>query len=150
MEDDDIEDGSPCNQSGCDGTFGPTPVVNCSCHISPPCSACTNAGYTCGTCFYDTAPYEEPEPYTPPKRKAQDRTNQITSTRVDNPFNSTPFTLCCGAAAIGVDRCLTCNAKITHHDDGLAEVRRLAKGGCLMCFKPRPKERFGEPGTCVC
>lgn len=150
MDDDDIEDGSPCNQSDCGGTFEPTPAVNCSCHISPPCSACTGAGYTCDTCGYDTAPYEEPEPYIPPKREAVDRSDEWTHTRTANPYNSTPFTACCDTAAIGTNRCPSCNARIRYHDDGLSEVRRLAKGGCLMCFKPRPKERFGEPGTCVC
>ena len=150
MDYDEIEEGSPCTERGCSGAFMPSDVVGCSCHIAPPCSACTNAGYTCNLCGYDTAPYEEPERYIPPRREAVDRSKEVTYTRTDNPFNSTPFTACCSTAAINTDRCPLCNAQITYHDDGLAEVRRLAKGGCLMCFKPLPKKHLGEPGTCCC
>lgn len=150
MDANDIEEGTACDQIGCNGKFEPTPPVNCSCHIHPPCSACTDAGYTCDTCGYDTAPYEEPEIYVPPKRQILDRSGEVTHTRTDNPFNSTPFTACCGTAAINTDRCPSCNAQITYHNDGLSEVRRLAKGGCLMCFKPLPKKHLGEPGTCCC
>lgn len=34
------------------------PVINCACHINPPCSACTNRNLTCDTCGYEP---EEPE-----------------------------------------------------------------------------------------
>jgi len=82
--------------------------------------------------------------------EARDRTKEVTFTRTANSFNSTPFTACCGTAALNTDRCPSCNAEILYHDDGLAEVLRRAKGGCLMCFKPLPKKELGEPGTCVC
>lgn len=150
MDYDHIEEGSDCCESGCDGTYMPSEVVNCSCHIAPPCSACTDAGYTCDKCGHDTAPYEEPEIYIPPKSHRVDRSDRVTHTRTDSPFNSTPFTACCSVAAIDTDRCPSCNAYIQHHNDGLSEARRLAKGGCLMCFKPRPKKHLGEPGTCCC
>lgn len=47
----------------------------CSCHINPPCSACTDAPFVCSKCGEHTE-YEAPEmpkqtyrPYTPPKVK---------------------------------------------------------------------------------
>ena len=150
MDDNEVEDGAPCTQIGCEGTFAPSKVMNCSCHISPPCSACADAGYTCDACGYETAPYEAPEPYDPPRRKTEDRSNDWTHTHTANPYNSTPFTACCGVAAINTDRCPSCRARIIYHNDGLAERRRWAKGGCLMCGKPRHKAAFGEPGTCCC
>lgn len=150
QDDINIEEGTPCNQDGCSGSFKPSPVVGCSCHINPPCSACVNAGYTCDSCGYETAPQEAYEYHLPEKKVVPDRSDEYTHTITANDFNSTPFTACCGSAAIDTDRCPTCNAKIDYHDDGLAERRRWANGGCLMCGKPRPKKKLGEAGTCYC
>lgn len=62
-----------------------------------------------------------------------------------NPFNSTPFSTCCGAASMDhngrpAKECARCGEPMTHHDDGLA-ARRAEVGpyGCLMCGKPRNK-----------
>ena len=147
-----IEEGSPCPEQGCDGLMIDAEVENCSCHISPPCSACVDAGYECDKCGFQTAEAKlEPEYYEKPL-KVIDRTGEITSTYTDNPFNSTPFTRCCGTAAIGMNgplkHCPSCNAEITYHDDGLAERRRWAKGGCLMCGKPVGKTLGGK--FCCC
>ena len=130
-----IEDGSPCDQKGCNGHFEPSEVVGCSCHINPPCGRCVDAGYTCDTCGHDTNPAKDPDPYETLPHKPIDRSGYTTTTETVSIYNSTPFTRCCGTAAINVDRCPSCNARITRHDDGLAEIRRLAKGGCLMCGK---------------
>jgi len=150
MGDDEIEEGSPCNQENCAGRFELAPVVGCSCHISPPCSACTNAGFACDTCGHDTTVIKYPESYLPTMKQPVDRHDAWTHTKTSGPFNSTPFTDCCGTAAINTDRCPTCRAQIRYHDDGLAARRRWANGGCLMCGKPLPKERLGEAGTCTC
>ena len=147
LSDEEIEEGSACNQEGCSGQFKPAEVVGCSCHISPPCVACTSAGYTCDTCLHDTAPPRDHD-YSERPAKATDRSNDWTSTHTANPFNSTPFTKCCGVAAINTDRCPSCKARITHHDDGLAERRRWANGGCLMCGKQRGD--ISIAGNCCC
>jgi len=144
----ELEEGSPCPEQGCNGSMGLAKVENCSCHIAPPCSACTDAGYECEKCGFRTAePKEEPE-YVETPIKVVDRTGSFTSTYTANPFNSTPFTRCCGTAAIGTKNCPSCNAEITYHDDGLAERRRWAKGGCLMCGKPKGKTLGGK--FCCC
>ena len=144
---DAIEEGSDCPCSGCSGEMKESPPIGCSCHINPPCSACTDAGYECDTCGFETSPYED-EVYEPPIIAKRDRSSETTTTETANHFNSTPFTRCCGVAAVNTDRCPSCNAQITGHDDGLAEVRRWAKGGCLMCGKPRGDIRVA--GNCCC
>ena len=148
----DLEEGSKCPQENCEGTMKIAPSKNCRCHINPPCTSCVEAGYVCDTCSWKSSSYEpeeEPE-YTPVSRYPKDsRKNEWTSTYVDNPFNSTPFTKCCGIAAINTDRCPNCKAVITYHDDGLAARRReVGPGNCLMCGNKR-----GDPaiaGNCNC
>ena len=128
-----LEEGSPCPHTGCNGKMKPSEVIGCSCHINPPCSACTDASYECEECGWESNPYEEPEYVAPPKLKSTDRSDCHTRTHVDNPFNSTPFTDCCGVAAINESRCPNCNAEIWGHDDGLSARRReVGAGNCLM------------------
>jgi hypothetical protein len=62
------------------------------------------------------------------------------------PFNSTPFSSCCGVASMDRNgrrpdnHCHKCGGKLTYHDDGLASRRReVGPGNCLMCGKPRIK-----------
>jgi hypothetical protein len=133
----------------CEGEMLADKVVNCSCHINPPCGACVDAGVTCDTCGYETAP-QEYEPYEfPEPHVVRDRSSELTSTHTANPYNSTPFTQCCGVAAINTDRCPLCKAKITYHDDGLAARRReVGPGNCLMCGKKRGT--LGVQGNCCC
>lgn len=60
-----------------------------------------------------------------------------------NPFNSTPFSSCCGIASM--DRngrpdtvCHGCGGPLSYHDDGLHSRRvEVGSGNCLMCGKPR-------------
>lgn len=146
----DVDPGGPCPRPGCTGLLVEAKVENCSCHISPPCFACTSAGCSCPVCGFDSTPPRDEPDYEPPAPLIrQDRSHQWTSTYTDNPFNSTPFTRCCGTAAIRVGRCPSCNAEIISHDDGLAARRReVGPGNCLMCGK-----RHGDPaiaGNCHC
>ncbi|MGO4561024.1 hypothetical protein [Rhizobiales bacterium 3FA27D7] len=43
-------EGEICNRSGCTGTIATHPAENCSCHINPPCSACTSPRNFCAAC----------------------------------------------------------------------------------------------------
>lgn len=43
------EEGAVCPKADCDGRLEYF-VENCSCHISPPCSACTASHMRCDTC----------------------------------------------------------------------------------------------------
>ena len=92
----------------------------------------------------------EPERYEQPTAKpTEDRSAYTTSTHTDNPFNSTPFTVCCGVAAINEDRCPVCKAEITGHDDGLSALRKeVGHGNCLMCGEKRGP--IGIQGNCHC
>ncbi len=145
------EEGSPCPEVGCVGKLVAAESKNCSCHINPPCSSCVGAGYECPECGWENSEYEEPEyePVTSPRHTAGSRQDQWTRTHTANPYNSTPFTDCCGIAAINEERCPNCKALITGHDDGLAELRRkVGPGNCLMCGKPRGN--IAIPGNCCC
>lgn len=75
-------------------------------------------------------------------------------TRTSGPYNSTPFSSCCGIASQDssgrpAGRCPSCGEEMTHHDDGLHSRRReVGHGNCLMCAKP-----VGNPaisGNCYC
>jgi len=44
------EEGDACGENGCEGTLVPAKVENCTCFISPPCSACIEAGLVCDVC----------------------------------------------------------------------------------------------------
>ena len=158
MKDISYEEGSACPSDGCSGTLDLAEVIGCSCHIAPPCSSCVDAGYACKACGWDSNPdryscYEEIQLERESQLKARpnppDRYNETTTTYTCSPFNSTPFTRCCGVAAIREDRCPTCRARITSHDDGLAARRReVGPGNCLMCGKRRGP--IGISGNCCC
>lgn len=47
------EEGAACKRKGCKGVIEARPVENCSCHISPPCGACTATKEYCPECGYD-------------------------------------------------------------------------------------------------
>lgn len=46
-------EGEVCNRKGCVGIIERHPVVNCSCHLNPPCSACTAPANYCATCGWE-------------------------------------------------------------------------------------------------
>lgn len=44
------QEGEVCWRDGCQGIIACHPVENCSCHINPPCSACTDPKEYCPVC----------------------------------------------------------------------------------------------------
>jgi len=74
----------------------------------------------------------------------------MASTYTCSPFNSTPFSSCCGVASMTdsgrpADKCARCGEALHFHDSG---VPRGKPGCCLMCGRPR-----GDPavsGNCHC
>lgn len=48
-------EGETCNRRGCKGVIKERAIENCSCHISPPCSACTAPRAYCPVCDWDEA-----------------------------------------------------------------------------------------------
>lgn len=44
------EEGDLCGRDGCVGVIAVYPVENCSCHINPPCGACTTPKEFCPDC----------------------------------------------------------------------------------------------------
>lgn len=46
------EENSMCNRNGCNGKMQTQPIHNCSCHINPPCGACTDAKLSCSKCYF--------------------------------------------------------------------------------------------------
>lgn len=45
-----ITEGDICNRLGCCGVIATHPPENCSCHINPPCGACTGPSNFCPVC----------------------------------------------------------------------------------------------------
>jgi hypothetical protein len=46
-------EGDICGRDDCQGSIQTRPVENCSCHISPPCSACTSPRNFCPICGWE-------------------------------------------------------------------------------------------------
>jgi hypothetical protein len=46
-------EGEICNRDGCAGTMIFPETENCSCHISPPCRACTDKALECSDCGHE-------------------------------------------------------------------------------------------------
>lgn len=46
------EDGELCNRNGCTGRLEVEEPENCSCHINPPCAACTSVKLYCPECYW--------------------------------------------------------------------------------------------------
>jgi hypothetical protein len=54
------EDGDKCREKDCRGRLAFPKVENCSCHINPPCGACTMVRLTCDECGWkDEGPDNE-------------------------------------------------------------------------------------------
>lgn len=53
MADIGYAEGETCNRNGCNGTIDIHPAENCSCHISPPCGACTSPRAFCQECYWE-------------------------------------------------------------------------------------------------
>lgn len=48
------EEGQVCGRDGCKGVLELTPHQGCSCHISPPCSNCTDRETCCPVCGWES------------------------------------------------------------------------------------------------
>lgn len=46
-------EGDTCNRRGCKGVIDTHKAENCSCHIAPPCSACTAPRNYCPACGWE-------------------------------------------------------------------------------------------------
>jgi len=55
MENIGICEGEGCHRQSCTGVIERRPVENCSCHISPPCGACTAPANYCPVCGWEEA-----------------------------------------------------------------------------------------------
>ncbi|OPB16733.1 hypothetical protein BFW91_01210 [Pseudomonas fluorescens] len=55
MSDFGYSEGDTCRRNGCKGVIQIRKAENCSCHISPPCSACTAPRHFCDACAWDEA-----------------------------------------------------------------------------------------------
>jgi hypothetical protein len=55
-------EGDTCGRGGCSGEIQQDPTENCSCHINPPCSACTSPREFCDTCDWRA---EDDDAYVP-------------------------------------------------------------------------------------
>lgn len=53
------EEGAVCWRNGCQGVIALDPVEGCSCHISPPCSQCTEPREFCGVCGWHASEEDE-------------------------------------------------------------------------------------------
>lgn len=60
-------EGEVCGREGCAGHIERSAVDGCSCHLSAPCSACTEPRNFCPECDWDEA--DEPEPAPPTKEE---------------------------------------------------------------------------------
>ena len=49
----ELQEGDKCLHSDCLGLMLYSLSENCSCHISPPCSSCTNVRLTCNECGWE-------------------------------------------------------------------------------------------------
>ena len=67
------EEGGNCPEN-CGGALHYPSVKNCRCHISPPCSACTDGVLTCNECGWeDERPASPPSPVTAPPLRQLER-----------------------------------------------------------------------------
>lgn len=56
-----LNEGAKCPDAECDGTMEYPKIENCSCHINPPCFACSSAVLTCSECGHEDTPEPAPE-----------------------------------------------------------------------------------------
>lgn len=49
----DLDEGMQCPEGDCGGALYFPKVEDCSCHIAPPCAACTDIVLTCNRCGWE-------------------------------------------------------------------------------------------------
>lgn len=78
------EEGDMCREKGCGGRLVYPQAENCSCHISPPCSACTSVRLTCPECGWeDDSPEETYISVAPGLTMAERRPRPLDPTKID-------------------------------------------------------------------
>lgn len=58
-----LDEGDACPDIACTGTMQFRPVENCSCHISPPCLACTSNPLVCSECGKEASQFSDADLY---------------------------------------------------------------------------------------
>ena len=64
------DEGDVCNRDGCEGEMWLPPVLDCSCHVSPPCNRCVTNAVVCKECGADPA---DDEPYVSPEEQKRNK-----------------------------------------------------------------------------
>lgn len=76
------EEGDRCPE--CTGTLNYPPAENCSCHINPPCSACTDRLLTCDKCgFEEDAPEYKDVAVSPGLSMREYKPKPLDNTKID-------------------------------------------------------------------
>lgn len=78
------EEGDKCTEKGCGGTLEYPPVEGCTCHINPPCGACTSNVLTCNECGWEEeAPDHKYIQAAPGLFVRENKPRQLDSTKID-------------------------------------------------------------------
>lgn len=78
-----IYEGETCNRDGCVGVIETRKVEGCSCHISPPCSACTSPRNYCNKCEWDESEDEKPQLPSYSKTLEPPKPRELDNTKID-------------------------------------------------------------------
>jgi hypothetical protein len=77
------EEGDRCPECG-NGKLCYPPVENCTCHINPPCSACTDRNLVCEKCGYEVEePVYQDIPVAPGLSMREYKPKPLNNTRID-------------------------------------------------------------------
>lgn len=77
-----LEEGDKCPE--CNGIMEYPPTQNCSCHINPPCSACTDKLLTCNECGYEEDPPEYKDVFVAPGLSMREyKPRPLDNTKID-------------------------------------------------------------------
>ena len=78
------EEGDICKEINCNGILKYNDVEICSCHISPPCDACTSNRLTCDECGWEDESPEYKEVYAGPGLSMREyRPRPLDNTKID-------------------------------------------------------------------
>ncbi len=78
------EEGDKCAENNCKGVLLYPKVQGCSCHINPPCSACTNNMLVCPECGWeDESPPSKDAPVLPGVSMREYRPRKLDNTKID-------------------------------------------------------------------
>ena len=79
-----FEEGDKCPETNCKGIVDYPPVENCSCHISPPCSKCTDNPLTCTICGWEEeAPAYKEIPVAPGLSMREYKPRPLDKSKID-------------------------------------------------------------------